>query len=102
MPINWQTRGEGPHAHRYHRLAEAQARAAELPDAPGVYELAVDGEAVYTWAVHTPAAPGRPLRYLPVVYAARVDAETFGEVWATRDRGVYWAQVENGERSATS
>ena len=94
MAIDWQNRGEGPHAHRYHRLTEAQARAAELPGAPGVFEIAVDGEAVYTWAVHTPAAPGRPLRYLPVVYATRADAETFGEVWATRDREVYYASLE--------
>ncbi len=94
MAIDWQTRGEGARAHRYHRLTEAEARAAELPDAPGVYELEAAGVPVWTWAVHTPAAPGRPLRYLPVVYASREDAETHGEAWATRDREVYYASLE--------
>ena len=93
MAIDWQTRGEGRFAHRYHRLTAEQAAAAVVPDATGVHELTVDGETVYTWALHTPALQARPLLLLPVVYATRDDAEAHGDAWATRDRDVYWSQV---------
>lgn len=100
MAITWQTRGEGRHAHRFHRLTDAQAKAATVPEAPGVHELVVDGETVYTWAVNTPAMQGRPLRLLPVVYATRDDAEAHGDAWATRDRSVYFDEIARGERGA--
>lgn len=89
MALDWQTRGEGALAHRFHRLTAEQAAAAEVPSAPGVCELEVDGEQVFGFAAHTPALRGRPLRLSPVVYATAADAAQHAEAWLTRDRDTF-------------
>lgn len=91
MAVDWQTRGEGARAHRFHRLTAEQAAAAEVPAAPGVCELEIDGELVFGFAAHTPALRGRPLRLSPVVYAMAADAESHAEAWLTRDRDAFYA-----------
>lgn len=94
MAIDWQTRGDGARAHRFHRLTADQAAAAAVPAVPGVCELEVDGELVYGFAAHTPALRGRPLRLSPVVYATAADAESHAEAWLTRDRDTFYAEQE--------
>ena len=71
------------------RLTAEQAAAAEVPSAPGVCELEVDGEQVFGFAAHTPALRGRPLRLSPVVYATAADAAQHAEAWLTRDRDTF-------------
>lgn len=92
MAIDWQTRGEGPLAHRFHRLTAEQATAAEVPAAPGVCELEVGGEPVFGFAAHTPALRGRPLRLSPVVYATAAEAAQHAEAWLTRDRDTFYGE----------
>lgn len=92
MAIDWQTRGDGARAHRFHPLTPDQAAAAVVPATPGVCELEVDGERVYGFAAHSPALRGRPLRLSPVVYASAAAAEQHAEAWLTRDRDTFYAE----------
>lgn len=91
MALDWQTRGDGARAHRFHRLTAEQAAAAAVPAVPGVCELEVDGEQAFGFAAHTPALRGSPLRLSPVVYATAADAESHAEAWLTRDRDAFYA-----------
>lgn len=97
MAIDWQTRGEGPHAHRYHRLTAAQAAATPAPSSEGVQAVEVDGDAVYGLALPTPARWGRPLLWGPVVYPDATTAEAHAEAWLVRDRDAHYAALEHGE-----
>jgi len=92
--ISWQHRGEGPLAHRFHRLTAAEAAAAEVPEAPGVCELEIAGVRVFGFAAPAPALRGRPLRLSPVVYATAADAAQHAEAWITRDRDYFYAGQE--------
>lgn len=96
MAIDWQTRGEGRFAHRYHALTDAQASAIAAPTATGVHELIVDGDVAFGVASHTNRQFRRPLLWGPVVYATLDDAETHGEIWLTRDRDAFYNAIEAG------
>lgn len=90
--IEWETRGEGSLSHQFHRLTESEVDDVSIPATSGVHEFEIAGEKVYTWVLHTPMISSRPLRALPVVYRTREDAETHGEIWATRDREIFYAE----------
>jgi hypothetical protein len=92
--IDWQTRGNGPLEHRYHRLTPAQVAAVEVPATAGMHALLVDGEQVFGLFVPTTWLPGRPLRMSPVVYPTALVCEAHAEAWLTRDRDVFYAGRE--------
>lgn len=92
MAIDWQTRGAGRHAHRFHRLTPAQVAAIPTPEREGVQAAEVDGEIVYGLALHTPRLQTRALLWGPVVYPDAETAETHAEAWLTRDRDVFYAE----------
>ena len=45
MAIDWQTRGEGRFAHRYHAITLEQSAALAAPTEVGVHQVEIDGAA---------------------------------------------------------